>query len=133
MEVGDIPVSLSRQLFPSKLSHTLTLTSYEENPKGSIKAKQFFLDNTAALYRGWDVYLNGGLGTTTDEGGVTSDSRILNAGTQIVPHPSLTLNLDYFFNETKSADDSQADGKIYSRTVKSMSPISCKILFFSFP
>jgi len=119
----------------SKLSHTLTLSwSYEKNPEGTKKGKQIFIDNVAGLYRGWDVYLNGGLGTSTDEEGIKSDSKLLNIGTQLVPHPSLTLNLNYFYNETKAVDDSRSDGKVYSRTTEiqaTYTPVRSLALSFS--
>jgi hypothetical protein len=53
----------------------------------------YFLNNTAQLYRGLDVNLNGGYTVTTEEGGVDQNVLLLTMGANVVPHPTLTLSL----------------------------------------
>jgi len=52
-----------------------------------------FLNNTAQLYKGLDVNLNGGYTVTTEEAGVDQNVFLLTAGANVVPHPTFTLTL----------------------------------------
>ncbi len=62
-----------------------------------------FLNNTATLYKGIDVNLNGGVSFATNENGQNLTSTIINFGSTITPHRILTLNLNYFDTTTNQS------------------------------
>lgn len=79
---------------------TLTDTLVFSGRTGEIGGKPFntnsiILNNTAQLYQGIDVYLSGGLNFAKRETGESSSGYTLNFGTSVVPHPTLTLTLNY--------------------------------------
>jgi hypothetical protein len=80
--------------FLKTLTSSLALSGRDEDVGGNKRTNNaIFLNNTAQLYKGLDVNLNGGYTVTTEEGGVDQNVFLLTAGANVVPHPTLTLTL----------------------------------------
>lgn len=83
------------------LHHTLLFTGRNEDADGDSRDSYFFyLRNTARLYRGIDVFLNGGFGRSKSGSEGEQDSYTLNFGAGFVPHETLTLTVN--FNGTRT-------------------------------
>lgn len=80
--------------FLRTLTSSLVMSGRDEDVGGNKRTNNaLFLNNTAQLYRGLDVNLNGGYTVTTEEGGVDQNVLLLTMGANVVPHPTLTLSL----------------------------------------
>lgn len=83
------------------LRHVLLFTGRNEDVSEESQDSYFlFLRNTARLYRGIDVFVNGGFGRTKSGADLEQDSYTLNFGASFVPNRKLTLTLN--FNGTRS-------------------------------
>jgi len=83
------------------LRHSLVLSGREEEiGKKPNNLRSLFLYNTAQLYEGIDLNLNGGFNFSEKEKGENVKNRVINFGAQIVPHRSLILGL--YFSDTES-------------------------------
>jgi len=65
------------------------------------------LNNTAQLYQGIDVYLSGGLNYAKKETGEKTNGSDINFGSNIVPHRTLSLTLNYSY----TTSDQSGGGK----------------------
>jgi len=74
-----------------------------------------FLNNTATLYQGIDINLNGGLNFSTAETGVESTNTILLFGVTIVPHRTMNLSLDFQNTATDSSGGGVPASSTYTR------------------
>jgi hypothetical protein len=74
-----------------------------------------FLNNTATLYKGIDINLNGGLNFTTAETGAKSTNTILLFGVTIVPHRTMNLSLDFFDSTTDQSGGGLPASSTYIR------------------
>lgn len=76
------------------LQHSLVFSGKREEMAGKPNDDySIFLYNTAALYRGIDLNLNGGLTYAKRETGENQIGTLLNLVATIVPHPNFTLTL----------------------------------------
>lgn len=83
------------------LRNSLVFSGREEEIGGRPNnTRSIFLYNTAQLYQGIDVNLNGGLNFLEEETGVKARDIVINLGAQIIPHRTMTLGLNY--SETMS-------------------------------
>jgi hypothetical protein len=77
------------------LHHSIVLSGRDEELGGEPNDNySAFLYNTAGLYNGIDVNLNGGVSFTNQETGKTRDF-IIDVGANIVPHPAVVFVLNY--------------------------------------
>jgi hypothetical protein len=67
----------------------------EEIDGKSTKNNSVFLQNNAALYKGIDINLGGGINFSTLETGQRQQNTIINFGSSIVPHRTVTITLIY--------------------------------------
>ena len=74
-----------------------------------------FLYNTAQLYQGIDINLNGGLNFSTRETGEKGRDIIINLGASIVPHRTLTLGLHYSDTMSSRRGGESGDSSTYTR------------------
>ena len=74
-----------------------------------------FLNNTATLYKGIDVNLNGGISFATNETGQNQTSTNINFGSTITPHRTLTLNLNYSDTTTDQSGGNLPSSSTFSR------------------
>jgi len=83
------------------LRHVLLFTGRNENA-GEESRDSYFLysRNTARLYRGINVFLNGGFGRTKSGADLEQDTYTLNIGADFLPNRKVTLTLN--FNGTRS-------------------------------
>jgi hypothetical protein len=86
------------------LRHTLVYSGRWEKKDGtSTSNNSIFLQNNAALYKGIDIYLNGGLNFSTLETGQSQQNTTINFGTNLVPHRTMTINLIYSDTKTEAS------------------------------
>jgi hypothetical protein len=76
-----------------------------------------FLYNTAQLYKGIDVTLNGGVNFTTQETGEKGRDFLINFQANIVPHRALTLGLNYNSTISRRTGGEQGSRSTYTRTL----------------
>jgi hypothetical protein len=98
------------------LSDTLVYSGRQETVGGkSNDNNSIFLNNTAALYKGIDVNLNGGVSFAKNEMGQSQTSTIINFGSTITPHRTLTLNLSYSDTITNQSGGGLPSSSTFSR------------------
>jgi hypothetical protein len=78
------------------LRHNLIYSGRTEEIDGkSTNNNSIFLQNNATLYKGIDVNLGGGFNFSTLETGQNQQNTIINFGSSIVPHRTMTITLIY--------------------------------------
>jgi hypothetical protein len=78
------------------LHHSLVVNGRNEEIGGKPNdLNSVILYNTAQLYKGIDVGLSGGVNFIKQESGQSGRDFVINLQTNIVPHPTLTLGLNY--------------------------------------
>jgi hypothetical protein len=78
------------------LHHSLVFNGREEEFGGKPNnTNSIILYNTAQLYKGYDINLNGGVTFTKQESGENGRDFLINLQTNIVPHRTVTLGLNY--------------------------------------
>ncbi len=78
------------------LHNTLTFSGRNEEVEGRPNnINSLFLYNTAKLYQGIDIGLNGGLIFTKQETGEKGRDLVVNLQANIIPHRTITLGLNY--------------------------------------
>ncbi len=114
--------SASLQAVPLKtLRHLLLFSGRNEQlGEGSQDRWSLFLRNNAQVYKGIDVSLDGGFGSTKFDSGEEQKSTTLIFGANIVPHPTVTLALNY--NGTTT--DQTGGGKPDQTTVDTRGEVS---------
>jgi hypothetical protein len=75
-----------------------------------------FLYNTAQLYRGLDVNLNGGVNFIKQETGESGRDFLINLQANIVPHRTLTLGLNYNNTISQRTGGEQGSSSNYTQT-----------------
>jgi hypothetical protein len=78
------------------LHHSLVFNGREEEIEGRPNnTNSIILYNTAQLYQGVDVNLNGGVTFTKQESGQEGRDFLINFQSNIIPHRAMTLGLNY--------------------------------------
>jgi predicted porin len=78
------------------LHNTLTFSGRNEEVEGRPNnVNSLFLYNTAKLYQGIDIGLNGGVSFTKQENGEKGRDFTINLQANIIPHRTMSLNLNY--------------------------------------
>lgn len=99
------------------LSHNIVFSGRITRSDGKTSdSNSIFINNSAALYKGVDVNLSGGISFTTSEDGQKTTSTILNFGASIVPRENLSLSMGY--SETKT-EQTGGDREETSSTTRS--------------
>ncbi len=84
------------------INNSLVLSVRRDDTNGQISSSEsVFLSNSAALYRGFDVNVSGGVNFTSPVTGAKTESTIINAGASIVPNKSLSMSVNH--SETESS------------------------------
>jgi hypothetical protein len=97
------------------LHNSLVVSGREEEIGGKPNdLNSIFLYNTAQLYKGIDVNLNGGVNFIKQETGESGRDFIINLQANIVPHRTMTLGLNY--NNTISSRSGGAQGSLSNYT-----------------
>lgn len=117
------------------LSHSLVLSGRTENIAGkSSDTDSVFLNNSAELYRGVNVNLSGGVSSATSETRQKTDNTILNLGVGLVPHRTMTVNLNYSDTKTSQSGGGMEETSGFARRSEasvSYNPWSTVYLFSS--
>jgi hypothetical protein len=80
--------------FLRTLTSSLVLSGRNEDVGGNKGTNNsIFLNNTAQLYKGLDMNLNGGYTIITQSDGVDQNALLLSLGANVVPHPTFNLAL----------------------------------------
>ncbi|HEY4716130.1 MAG TPA: hypothetical protein VII00_03420 [bacterium] len=100
------------------LIHNLVFSGRYSNSPGTFSVfHSFFLNNFAELYKGISTALSGGISSASSNPGEDTKSVIINSGTTLVPHKSMTINLNY--SDTATKQSGGALGKTYTFTKRS--------------
>jgi hypothetical protein len=96
--------SATLYLFPLKtFSSVLSYNGRTEEAEEEDRVRHsVFMNNTAALYRGIDAFLSGGVSFESADTGARSTSTSLVAGASIVPRPNLTIIPNYTSTRSES-------------------------------
>ena len=100
------------------LHHSLVFNGREEKIGGRPNnTNSIILYNTAQLYKGYDINLNGGVTFTKQESGVDGRDFLINFQTNIVPHPTMNLGLNYSNIISRRTGGDQGSSSTYIQTV----------------
>jgi hypothetical protein len=95
------------------LSHTLAYSGRAEFFQGRTNdSNAIYLSNTAELYRGVNLSLNGGASFATNETGEKVAAKNLTFSLNLIPRNDLSLNVNYNLNQTDLSGGTQ--GKVNS-------------------
>jgi hypothetical protein len=98
------------------LSHTLLLSRRNESiGDETIDRDSMFLQNTASLYKGIDVFLHGGVSSTRQGTGQKQESLIVTSGANFIPHETLTVNVNYTDTTTNRSGGGGPEGLLVNR------------------
>lgn len=113
------------------LTHTLVFSGRNGTASGDIEGSRstygVFLNNTAKLYQGVDVYLNGGVNYAKRETNQKQSGTTLSFGSNIVPHRNLTFNLNF----SNTTGDQKGGGQ--PETSSSTRSVDMNVSFTPFP
>jgi len=99
------------------LHHSLVFNGREETIGGTPNdTNSIILYNTAQLYRGVDINLNGGVTFTKQENGDGRDF-LINFQTNIVPHRTMILGLNYTNTISRRTAVDQGSSSTYTQTL----------------
>jgi hypothetical protein len=100
----------------STLRDTLVFSGQEGKIGGKPNDNtSVYLNNTATLYKGIDVNLNGGVNFTTSETGVKATNTILLFGANIVPYRTMTLSINLVNTTTDQSGGGLPSSSTYTR------------------
>jgi hypothetical protein len=100
------------------LHHSLVFNGKEEKIGGRPNnTNSIILYNTAQLYRGYDINLNGGVTFTKQESGVDGRDFLINFQTNIVPHRTMNLGLNYSNTISRRTGGDRSSSSTYIQTV----------------
>jgi len=100
------------------LRHSLVFNGREEEIDGRPNnSNSVILYNTAQLYKGVDINLNGGVTFTKQESGEKGRDFIINFQTNIVPHRTMTLAFNYSNNISRRTGGDQGSLSTYTQTL----------------
>jgi hypothetical protein len=99
------------------LHHSLVFNGREEEFGGKPNnTNSIILYNTAQLYKGYDINLNGGVVFTKQES-VEGRDFLINFQTNIVPHRTMTLGFNYSSIISRRTGGDQASSSTYTQTL----------------
>ncbi|MCK9294761.1 MAG: hypothetical protein M0P70_06720 [Desulfobulbaceae bacterium] len=111
-EANAYSASLRADPLPT-LDHTLVFSGRREKiGDDELDTDALFLQNRAELYKGIDAFLHGGLSRKTQNTGEQDDSTIINFGSTVVPHRTLTMTLSYTATTTDQTGGDRAEGTL---------------------
>ncbi|ANA41599.1 hypothetical protein [Geobacter anodireducens] len=97
------------------LMHSLVFSGRNEEVAGrKSDTNSLFLNNSATLYRGVDVNLNGGYSMATAESGQKTNTTIITFGLTLLPHSTLTVNVSYSGNMTDQTGGGLPDNSTFT-------------------
>ncbi len=100
------------------LHHSLVFNGREEEIEGRPNdTNSVILYNTAQLYKGVDINLNGGVTFTKQESGEKGRDFLINFQTNIVPHRTMTLGLNYSNTISRRTGGDQGSSSTYTQTL----------------
>ena len=98
------------------LSHTLNYSGQTQEISGEkSNTNSVFINNSAELYKGINVNINGGVSFQTKDPGEKTTDTIFSFGSGLVPHRRVTVDLYYTSTDTKKSGDSLQDSSDFTR------------------
>ncbi len=86
------------------LNNTLVFSGRQERVGDDDTTRNsLFLQNRARLYKGIDAFIDGGVSWQSNASGQDQETLTLNVGTNVVPHRSMTIALNYTENNSDSS------------------------------
>ncbi|WP_157698792.1 hypothetical protein [Geobacter sp. DSM 9736] len=107
--------SLTAVPVPALTSSLLFSGRNEDSEGATTSSYSLFLNNTAELYRGINVFLNGGVSRGISAIDRRSDNAIFIAGANLVPHPKANINLSVSGKKEWSAGGGLPDTTSYKQ------------------
>ena len=108
-------VSLTAVPLPTLL-HTLVVSGrFEDSDQGSSNTNSAFLNNSAELYRGLNLNLSGGVSVGNSVDGARTVSTIVNSGVTAIPHPALSVNINYSQTNSEQTGGPRGDSSSFIR------------------
>lgn len=118
------------------LFHSLTVSGrFEETETGSVNSHSAFLNNRAALYKGLDFTLSGGVSISKSETDRKNMNTIINSGLIAVPHPAVEIGLNYSETHSKQTGGGVEDTSDFTRNGHASiayTPFSTMYIFASY-
>ena len=106
------------------LSHTINYSGeFEKTGDERENSNSISFNNSAELYKGININLNGGVGFQRRNSGENTRNRAFSFGSGIVPHQRLTIDLYYSNEDTKETGGNQ---DIYNKTERETLSMSYK-------
>jgi hypothetical protein len=100
------------------LHHSLIFNGREEKIGGRPNdTNSIILYNTAQIYKGVDINLNGGAVFTNQENGENGRDLIINFQTNILPHRTMTLGFNYSNTISRRTGGDQGSSSTYTQTL----------------
>ncbi|MEN8258335.1 MAG: hypothetical protein ABFS09_10790 [Thermodesulfobacteriota bacterium] len=92
------------------LNNTLVFNGRQEKVGDDDTTRNsLFLQNRAAIYKGIDVFVDGGVSWQNNADGQDQETLTLNVGTDVVPHRSMTITANYMETNSDSSGGGLAD------------------------
>jgi hypothetical protein len=117
------------------LTHSLVYSGRNESVGGLTNVRNsLFLNNRATLYRGIDLFLNGGASELRKGDGENTRSYLANFGTDIRPHPTMTWSIFLATDRSERTGGTQKDVTTFTRRARASvawNPLSAVNLFAS--
>jgi hypothetical protein len=86
------------------VSNSLVVSARTEEALGRTSSSEsVFLNNSATLYKGFDVNLSGGVNFASPATGPRTKNTIVNAGAGVVPNKSLSMSVNHSATESQTA------------------------------
>ncbi|SPQ00542.1 conserved exported hypothetical protein [Candidatus Sulfobium mesophilum] len=118
------------------LLHSLVVSGrFEETEQGSNNTNSVFFNNMAELYKGLNFFLGGGLSVANNADGAKTVSTIINSGVTAIPHPALTLNVNFSQTDGETTGGERAASSNVTRLGNfniTYTPFSTIYIFTSF-
>ncbi|MDW7712374.1 MAG: hypothetical protein SCH98_18050 [Deferrisomatales bacterium] len=89
-----------------------------QTDEGTSRRQSVSLNNRAALYRGVDVLLNGGVSEAFREDGQRTRSYLVSAGAEVTPHPAMTWSVFYSADWSEQSGGDRPDASTSTRRAR---------------
>ena len=126
--------SFTSRLLPT-LSNSVVFSGRNETASGqSTSSYSLFLNNTAELYRGLNVSLNGGAARTFSSIGRQADDLVFLLGASLIPHQAVNINISVSGRKEWQTGGGQPDLEAYKQDNEfsvSLNPVKSIYLFGS--
>ena len=98
------------------LYHNLSFNKrYEKNSEGKTDRNSVVLYNNVELYKGLNAFVSGGYSFSTFEDNTKQVSNNFDFGANIIPHPSVNININYSASDSEKTGGGIPESSTYSK------------------